>query len=138
VDVDARLRVILKSHDRIGFGRRGVLDAEQEIRRFAAALSSGDHTRFRQIVLAWVEKREAERMSMPLHYNLPEHVQALALRLCATVPIPESLNALRRLQAGGAFKTDEEQVCREALAQAIAALDDTLSGSGPGTDLDLN
>jgi hypothetical protein len=131
VDVEAQLRVILKSHDRIGFGRRGVLDAEQEIRRFAAALSSDDQTRLRRLVLAWIDKAEAERTSASLHYNLPEHVQALAIRLCASVPIPEGRPLLRRLQAAGAFNADDEQLCREALDQAIARLDDELVTKPP-------
>lgn len=128
VDVEAQLRVILKSYDRIGFGRRGVLDAEGEIRRFAATLLPQDRERLRGIVLSWVGKPEAERLSTPLHYNLPEHVQALAIRLCASLLIPESFALLRRLQEEQAFKTDEERVCREALAESMARL--TAHGEG--------
>jgi hypothetical protein len=100
-DVEAALGGILKRYDRIGFGRRGVLDAEQEILRFAAALSADAHLRFRRLVVSWLEAAQAERVASALHYNLPDHVQTLALRLCASVPIAESLPVLRRLQAGG-------------------------------------
>jgi hypothetical protein len=135
VDVEAQLRVILKSHDRIGFGRRGVLDAEQEIRRFAAALSKEDHARFRGLVVSWIDKATAQQVSTLLHYNLPEHVQALAIHLCGSVPIPESQNLLRRVQAGGAFETDEEQVCREALDHSIAVLNGKVTVKPPRNGL---
>lgn len=133
VDVEAQLRIILKSHDRIGFGRRGVLDAEQEIRRFAGALSAEDHTRFRRLVVSWVDEAEAERVSTPLHYNLPEHVQALAIRLCASIPIPESLPFLRSLRFQGKFETEEERLCREALQESL-----TLLQAQPDTSSDPN
>jgi hypothetical protein len=122
VDVEARLRVILKSHDRIGFGRRGVLDAEPEIRRFAAALSKDDLAHLCQLIMTWIDKAEAERLAMPLHYNLPEHVQELAIRLCASIPIPDSLPLLRRLQAEERFTADEERMCRDVLGESIAVL----------------
>jgi hypothetical protein len=133
VDVEAKLRVILKSYDRIGFGRRGVLDAEQEIRRWATGLSDDDQARFCQIVLAWIDPTTAQLVSSPLHYNLPEHVQALAIRLCATFPIPESLRLLRRLQVEDAFKAAEEKVCRDALAESLTILADHL-GRNPTSE----
>jgi hypothetical protein len=122
VDVAAALHGILKRYDRIGFGRRGVLDAQQEIHRFAVGLSNDDHARFRQIVVSWIESTEADRVTSPLHYNLPEHVQALAIRLCASVPIPESLPLLRRLQAAGTFQGDDARLCREALRESATHL----------------
>lgn len=121
-DVETALYAILKRYDRIGFGRRGVLDAQQDICRFAAELSHSNHSRFRQIVVSWIDSAEAERVTAPLHYNLPEHVQALAIRLCASVPIPESLPVLRRLWAAGAFQGDEARLCHEALRESIARL----------------
>jgi hypothetical protein len=121
-DVEATLYSILKSHDRIGFGRRGVLDAEQEILRFAARLADDDHTRLRRIVLSWIEVDEAERVTTSLHYNLPEHLQALALHLCGSVPIPEALPLLRRLQAEAAFETDDEHLCWKALHESVTRL----------------
>jgi hypothetical protein len=130
VDVEAALRGVLKRYDRIGFGRRGVLDAEQELLRLAAELSPDDRARFRRIVVSWIEAAEAERAASPLHYNLPEHVQALAIRLCASVPIPESLPLLERLQAEGAFQTDDARPCREALHESLARLG---AVPGPGT-----
>ena len=122
VDVNAALCGILKRYDRIGFGRRGVLDAQQDIQRLAAGLSPAEHTRFRQIVLAWIDAQEAERVTAPLHYNLPEHIQALAIRLCASIPIHESLPLLRRLDAAGAFAEEDARVCREALRESLARL----------------
>lgn len=121
-EVDASLRVILKSHDRIGFGRRGVLDAEPEIRRFAASLPKEDLAHFHRLVVSWLDEKEAERLTTPLHYNLPEHLQTLAIRLCASIPILESLPLLRRLQAEDVFNTESERFCREALDEAVALL----------------
>lgn len=124
-DVEPKLLDLLKSYDRIGFGRRGVLDAEAELRELAAALSPEDQSRFRQVVLSWIEPAEAERVTATLHYNLPEHLQALAIRLCASLPIPESLPLLRRLQRLGAFRGDDAQSCREALSESLARLKPT-------------
>jgi hypothetical protein len=121
VDVAAGLHSILKRYDRIGFGRRGVLDAQQEIQRFASGLSADDRARFADIVVSWIDPDAAARVAAPLHYNLPEHVQALAIRLCASVPVPESLALLRRLQADGVFQADDE-LCRTALRESIARL----------------
>jgi hypothetical protein len=118
-DVAATLRGILKSYDRIGFGRRGVLDAEREILRLASTLSEDSHARFRRIVLSWIEEAEAERVAAPLHYNLPEHVQTLAIRLCAGVPIPESLPLLQRLEAEGGLDTG---IRRQALLESVQRL----------------
>jgi hypothetical protein len=122
IDVEAKLHGILKSYDRIGFGRRGVLDAEQEILRLASGLTDVDHARLREAVVSWIEGVTAERVSARLHYNMPEHVQALALNLCASVPIPESLPLLRRLQGEGAFAAPEEATCRAALDEALKRL----------------
>jgi hypothetical protein len=122
-DVEAKLLGILKSYDRIGFGRRGVLDAEQEILRFASALSAAALTAFRGVVLSWIDHAAAERVAARLHYNLPEHVRILALNLCASAPIPDSLSLLRRLQAEGAFAAPEDGACREALAEALKRLE---------------
>lgn len=123
VDVKAKLSLILKSHDRIGFGRRGVLDAEPEILRFASQLSDEEHARFRRIVLSWIAAEEAENVTASLHYNLPEHLQALAIHLCGSVPIREALPMLRRLQAEGAFRTDEARLCLEALDESVRRVD---------------
>lgn len=122
VNVDATLAGILKSYDRIGFGRRGVLDAEQEILRLATELAGDGQVRFCQIVLGWLEAAEAERVAGQLHYNLPEHVRALAIRLCANVPIPESLPRLRRLQSDLEFEADEDPLCRDALRESVQRL----------------
>ncbi len=121
MDLEPALWAILKRYDRIGFGRRGVLDAEQEIRRFAAGLSSPQREELDQMVCAWIVPAEAERLTAALHYNLPEHVQALALRLCASLPITEALPMLLGLQRAGAFPEDQ-QLCRTALEESIAAL----------------
>lgn len=121
-DVEAVLEGVLKRYDRIGFGRRGVLDAEQELLRLAAGLCPSDHARFRLIVLSWIEASGAERAAAALHYNLPEHVRALAIRLCASVPIPESVPLLQRLRAEDAFPTEDARPCREALNDALARL----------------
>jgi hypothetical protein len=120
--LEAKLHGILKSYDRIGFGRRGVLDAEQEFCRFASGLPNDDHAHFRQTIVSWITAAEAERVTASLHYNLPEHVQALAICLCASVPIPESLPLLRRLQAEGAFKADSGRLCDEALRDSLTRL----------------
>lgn len=122
VDIAAALHGILKRYDRIGFGRRGVLDAERDLQQFAAALAPDDRARFMQIIVSWIDGAEAARVTASLHYNLPEHLQALAIRLCASLPMPETLSLLRRLQAEGAFPTDNERVCREALRESIARL----------------
>jgi len=122
VDIAAALHGILKRYDRIGFGRRGVLDAERDLQHFAAALAPDDCARVHQVIVSWIDGGEAERATATLHYNLPEHLQALAIRLCASLPIPETLPLLRRLQAEGAFATDNEHVCREALRESIARL----------------
>jgi hypothetical protein len=119
-DVKAALHSILKRYDRIGFGRRGVLDAQQDIQRFAADLSPADHARVRQVIESWIDADEAERLAAPLHYNLPEHIQALALRLCASLPIPESLPLLRRLKAETAFAN--APLCRDALHESLERL----------------
>ena len=120
VGVDTMLSTILKRYDRIGFGRRGVLDAEPDICRLAAGLSPDDHACLRRIILSWITAEEAERVTAPLHYNLSEHLQALAIRLCASVPIPESLPLLRQLQANGAFDSDDVRLCSEALRASLA------------------
>lgn len=122
VDVEATLHGILRSYDRIGFGRRGVLDAEQEILRFASALPHHAQLGFRRVVLSWLEGGEAERIAAPLHYNLPEHVQTLAIRLCASVPIPESLPRLERLQAEAGLDTSDADPRREALRASVQRL----------------
>ena len=121
-DPAAALAAILKSHDRIGFGRRGVLDAEDEICRFAAGLSADAHARLCALVVSWLDAAAAERATAALHYNLPEHVQALAIHLCAALPIPASAPLLRRLQASGAFDADETPLRRDALCETVAAL----------------
>jgi hypothetical protein len=121
--LDAKLRILLKSYDRIGFGRRGVLDAEREIRRLASELPTGDRARFHHVILSWIEAVNAERVSASLHYNLPEHVQALAIRLCASIPIPDSLHLLRQLQTDRVFEKEEERLCRDALSESITILD---------------
>lgn len=118
----AALQEVLKRHDRIGFGRRGVLDAEEDLCHLAAGLDPAEHRQFCRTVLSWLDWREAERVTAALHYNLPEHLQALAIRLCASVPIAESLPALRRLVAERAFTAPEAAVCREALKESLAQL----------------
>ena len=122
VDIEAALFGILKRFDRIGFGRRGVLDAERDLQHFAAALAAEDRARVFQVIVSWIDGGEAARVTATLHYNLPEHLQALAIRLCASLPIPETLPLLRRLQAEGAFATDHERICREALRESLARL----------------
>jgi hypothetical protein len=124
VDVDAMLRGILKRYDRIGFGRRGVLDAEEEMRRFGAGLAPADEDRFRRIIQTWLDTGEATRTAAVLHYNLTEHVQALAIRLCASIPILESLPLLRRLLAEGIFDGDDSNLRRDALQVAVRRLGD--------------
>lgn len=123
VDIPAQLQSVLKRYDRIGFGRRGVLDAEQEILRFASGLAHEEHARFRQIVMSWIEVAEAERVTAALHYNLPEHVRTLAIRLCGSVPIPESLPLLRRLQADGVDTTDGGRLVLDAIRDSSARLE---------------
>lgn len=122
IDLEAALQGILKRYDRIGFGRRGVLDAQQDVQRLAAELSPQDHERFRRIVMRWIDADEAERVTARLHYNLPEHLQALAIRLCASVPIPESVALLRRLDAAGAFAEADARLCRDALQESLNRL----------------
>jgi len=122
IDVEAALSLILKRYDRIGFGRRGVLDGEQEIRQFAAGLASDEHARFCRTVLTWLESDGAEQVAAGLHCNLPEHIQALAIRLCSSVPIPAGVDVLRALQRAGAFDSDDAQPCREALREAAVRL----------------
>ena len=129
VDVDAMLRGILKRYDRIGFGRRGVLDAEEEMRRFGAGLTPDEQHRFRQIILTWLDAGEATRAAAALHYNLAEHVQALAIRLCASIPIRKSMPVLRRLLADGAFDNDGSSLRRDALRVAVRRLDGAQPGS---------
>ena len=124
-DVDAALHGVLKRYDRIGFGRRGVIDAEQEILRYAAGLSDDDLVRLRRIVMSWIAAAEADRVTESLHYNLLEHVQTLAIRLCASMPIPESLPLLRRLQADNAFAGDDAELRRDALRESVARLSET-------------
>lgn len=121
-DLHSTLTTILKRYDRIGFGRRGVLDAEADIRSFAATLSPDERARLGAIVTSWIATDEAERITARLQYNLIEHLQALALRLCASLPIPESTPLLLQLQAEGAFQTDDARICREALDQAVTRL----------------
>lgn len=121
-DPTAALAAILKSYDRIGFGRRGVLDAEEEICRFAAGLTPAARARLNDLIVSWLEAASAQRVTATLHYNLPEHVQALAIHLCAALPIPDSAPLLRRLQADGAFDADDTPLRRDALHDAIADL----------------
>jgi hypothetical protein len=121
-DVEATLLAILKSYDRIGFGRRGVLDAEQEILRLASTLPQGGQHGFRKVILSWIDAQNAERLAALLHYNLPEHEQTLAIRLCASVPIPESLPVLRRLQDEGDFGSLDADPRGKALQESIRRL----------------
>lgn len=129
VDVEAILRGILKRYDRIGFGRRGVLDGEEEMRRFGAGLAPAEQHRFRYVILTWLDAGAAARAAAALHYNLAEHVQALAIRLCASIPIRESLPLLRRLVADGAFDGDHSTLRRDALSVAVRRLDRAEPGS---------
>ena len=121
-DVASALYAVLKRYDRIGFGRRGVLDAEQEIVRIASQLSHDDHARLCEIVLSWIDGAMAEQVTAALHYNLPEHVQALAIRLCAGIPIPGSLPLLRQVEIERTFTTEERRVCLDALRESLARL----------------
>lgn len=131
--IEDALRIILKRYDRIGFGRRGVLDAEADIRHLASSLSSVEHACLRKTVMSWIAPDVAEGTVAPLLYNLPEHLQALAIRLCTTIPIPESLSVICTLQASLPNTSRCETALREALVQfAIARLEvppgDELSG----------
>jgi hypothetical protein len=120
--IEAALRGILKRFDRIGFGRRGVLDAEHDILRFASGLSTDDHASLTGIVISWIGLDEATRVTASLQYNLPEHLQALGIRLCASLPITDSLPRLRRLQADGAFGFDDTPLCVTALHESVRRL----------------
>ncbi len=119
-NIDFTLRQILKRYDRIGFGRRGVLDAEAEIRSTAAGLSRAQRADLHSTILTWLDGKTAADWAAPLHYNLPEHVQALAIRLCALLPIREGVPYLRELQDRRAFSTPETQACQQALREALA------------------
>src|SRR5690242_7858883 len=122
MDLNQAVESILKRYDRIGFGRRGVLDAEQEIRRFAGELSPTELQDLHRMIVAWIHPAEAERLTAPLHYNLPEHLQALAIRLCASLPVPDAFAVLQPLHAEGAFHGDDQQLCHSALEEALAVL----------------
>lgn len=124
-DPTAALAAILKSHDRIGFGRRGVLDAEEEICRFAATLTPSVRDRLDAEILSWLEDATAERVTALLHYNLPEHLQALAIRLCVGLPIAAGAPLLRRLYAEAAFDADEKPLRRAALYDAVTTLNES-------------
>lgn len=116
------LQALLKRYDRIGFGRRGILDAESEVLEFGATLSNDERARLRGLVIEWLKPEGAHSWTVPLHYNLPEHLQALAMRLCGAMDIREALTVLREFSATRAFDRDETPLRREALAEALSAL----------------
>jgi hypothetical protein len=113
----------LKRYDRIGFGRRGVLAAEQEVCTYVRALPYEMQAPARAIVLSWLDPAAAEQVAAELHYTAAEHVQALAIRLCAAIPIADSVPRLRGLQAHRAFAHPDAAPCRDALRDALARLD---------------
>lgn len=120
--VNLDLQRILKRYDRIGFGRRGVLDAEAEVIRYAAGLRAEERDQLHRLVLSWIDADAAARATAPLQYNLPEHLQALAIRLCATLPIPAGAPLLRRLKSQATFAGAEHAIVRTALDEALALL----------------
>jgi hypothetical protein len=122
-DPAVALPLALKRYDRIGFGRRGVLAAEQEVCTYVRTLPHDAQARARAIVLSWLDPAAAEQIAAALHYTSAEHVQALAIRLCATLPIADSAPLLRRLQAQGAFADRDAAPCRDALREALARLE---------------
>lgn len=127
-EVESMLRIIIRRYDRIGFGRKGALDAEPEIRDWYQRLDEEDRLHLKGLILQLVDEEAAELAASDLHYNLREQVQAMALMLCGSLPILESYTKLKALAEGGAFPGEDEEVCRVALQGAIARLDRVRAG----------
>lgn len=122
-EIEKALAQTLKRFDKIGFGRRGVLDAEQSIVEWDRKLKGGQRAALRAIVLSLVEADGAKTAAKELTYNTPEMVQALAITLCGTMPVRESLKRLQSLAQEGAFKTEDEAPCADALRGALGLLE---------------
>lgn len=122
-DLERELAQILKRFDRIGFGRNGVLDAERTILDWDRTLDKPRRAALRAALLALVDAGPAEAAAKELHYNTREKVQAMALILCGTLPIRESLSHLQALARSGAFAGEDEAICAHALKGALELLE---------------
>jgi hypothetical protein len=122
-EIDRDLSVILKRFDKIGFGRNGVLDAERTILDWDRTLDKPGRAALRAAVFALIEGDAAEAAAKPLQYNTREKVQAVALTLCGTLPVRDSLPRLQALAKDGAFKGEDEAVCADALRGALGVLE---------------
>ena len=127
-DIESMLLTIVKRYDRIGFGRNGALDAETEIRDWHGRLSEEDRLHLKGLLLRLIEAGPAEEVAHALHYNLREQIQAMALMLCGSLPIPESYTKLKALAEANAFASEDEAVVLRALTGAIARLDRVRAG----------
>ena len=124
--MDARiadeLSLLLKRFDRIGFGRNGVLDAEDQIAGWYSALPESEQAIARTQLLSWLSDGPANEEAGKLHYTTPDKVQALAITLCGVLPIPESWETLSLAAREGRFQGESE--CADRLADTLARLAD--------------
>ncbi len=118
--IEADLSLLLKRFDRIGFGRNGVLDAEEQIAGWYEALPETDRAEARQIVSGWLDEAPSEAEAAKLHYTTGEKIRALALTLCGRLPIPESTDRLALAIRTGLFR--ESELCSERLTDALDSL----------------
>ncbi len=122
VRIADELSLLLKRFDRIGFGRNGVLDAEEQIAGWYAALPEPAQAIARTHLLSWLSAEPAHEEAAKLHYTTPDKVQALSISLCAALPIPEAWEPLSVAARDGRFQADPD--CSERLADTLARLAD--------------
>lgn len=117
--IDRELAIVLKRFDRIGFGRYGAPDAEQSILDWNQRLDEDGRAALRDAVVSLLDHDAAEVAAGELHYNTPEMIQALALALCGSLPIPAALPHLLTLRRTRAF---DDALRKEALEGALHLL----------------
>lgn len=124
-DVREGIRLLLKRFDRIGFGRRGVLDAEEQVVAWHAALPPDDRELAEREVESLLLQRHAAAAAEPLQYTRGEDVQALCVHLLVRWQRPGLRARLAGLQDAGEF-LDVDGRLAPALGDALQEARDLL------------
>jgi len=124
-DLENGFQLHLKRFDRIGFGRRGVLDAEDQVDAWRAGMDETGHATIDRIVDAHLLRDVAAKAAEPLGYTRAEDVQALCVNLLARWNAAGLLDRLRRLESAAEFTIEGKipETLRVALDEARATID---------------
>lgn len=101
--VESEFALLLKRFDRIGFGRRGVLDAEAQGDLWHSTAGPESRVVVEELVDAHLAHATAAAAAEPLGYTRAEDVQALCVNLLARWRRPGLLARLDALEAAGEF-----------------------------------